>query len=110
MTTTHARAQPIERNMSDNLQQISDDIRAELRRTGGWCVTDIAHHALKEPLRLDVRSDGVSAWLVTATCGDRVLFDTGHSLCVHPDEFLSGLYVFLRACIRALTMPAPKSN
>ena len=97
--------------MSDNLQEIVDAIRKELREHGpmgaGFA---IAHPSLKDPLVVEVTPDGVTAWLVKVTVGKRVLFDTGDRLCVHPDEFISGLYVFIRACIKAAIEGPPKPS
>ena len=95
--------------MKDNLQEIADGIRAELRRMpfGSW---SIAHPSLKDPIDLDVAADGIS-WIVRVKCGERVLFDiVDNMLCVGPEEFLSGLYVVLRGVIKALTTPAPKPS
>lgn len=96
--------------MSDNLQQIVDGIRTDLRRSGGWGFYEIAHPELAHPLELNVRSDGATAWLVEVKVGDRVLFDTGDRLCVHPDELISSLYVFLRACIKAAKAPPARPS
>jgi hypothetical protein len=97
------------RRVSDNVQQIADEIRAALRKGYGGSFR-IEHPDIAHPLDLDVIVDGATAWLVKLRCGERVLFDTGHQLCVKPDELISGLYVFLRAAIRAMTTPAPRPS
>jgi hypothetical protein len=93
----------------DNLQEITDGIRADLKKGFGGKF-QINHPELKHPLVLDVTPDGVSAWLVRMKCGDRILYDTGHAMCVNPDEFLSNLYVILRSAIKAAKTPPPKPS
>lgn len=90
--------------MSDNLQQIVDEMRRHLV-VGSFAIWEIAHPALPKPLQLDVIPDGVT-WIVTVKCGDRSIFDGP----VDPEEFVASLYVFLRAAIRAAARPTAKPN
>jgi len=93
---------------ADNLQEIVDGIRTELKKGFGGDFV-IRHPHLREPLTMRVTVDGATAWLVRITCGRKVLIDTGHAMCFHPDEFMNDLYVIIRRCIRSLTTPAPES-
>lgn len=93
---------------TDNLQQVTDEIRAHLRKGLGGYFT-IEHPALAHPLKLDVTPDGVTS-LVRLTCGERVLFDATDHFAVDPEELISSLYVFLRAAIKAMTTPAPRPS
>lgn len=95
--------------MKDNLQKITDDIRADLAQRGYGLYT-IAHPELRDPLELYIVPDGATARLVRVKVGERVLFDTGDQLCVHHDDLISGLYVFLRACIKAATTPPARPS
>jgi len=85
--------------MADNLQQIVDEMRAHYRMGMGG-IYEVASESLPAPLVIDVIPDGIM-WMLKVTCGDRVLYDTGPSRAVKPDEFLNGLYVFVRACMKA---------
>lgn len=88
----------------DNLQEIVDSIREDLSKGqgGSW---QIGHPDLETPMLLDIRVDGVNAWLVKLACGEQVVFDTGYASSVKPEEFVNKLYVFLRAAINTLTHP-----
>ena len=93
---------------SDNLQQIVDEMREHYSKGMGG-IFEIASATLPAPIVVDVVPDGIM-WLLKVTCGERVLYDTGMATAVKPDEFLNGLYVFVRACMKAATTPPPKPS
>ena len=92
----------------DNLQQIVDEMREHYAKNMGG-IFEIASATLPAPLVVDVVPDGLM-WLLKVSCGDRVLYDTGMAMAVKPQEFLSNLYVFVRACMKAAITPAPKPS
>jgi hypothetical protein len=53
---------------------------------------------------VEVTPDGVT-WLVRVSCGERIIFDATTTSCVNPDEFVNGLYVFMRGCLKAAQAP-----
>lgn len=88
--------------MSDNLQAIVDDIRAQLA-TGASVYTRIELDGGLEPLWLEVIPDGVT-WLVRLQHGDRTL----HDAAAEPKAFVSNLYVWLRYAINEARGLGPK--
>jgi len=100
--------------VKDTLQETVDSIREELK--GGYGgLWSIEHPDLRHPLVLRVSPDGcgptgAAVWLVTLSCGGRVLYDTGLSRSVEPTEFASLLYVFLRAALNTVKAPPPKPS
>jgi hypothetical protein len=88
--------------MSDNLQALVDEMRAELsKRMGGYW--RLQHDKLAQPLYFEVVVDGTTSWLVFAECGDQRLM---WGQAVEPQAFLADLYVLLRRLLRQLTDPA----
>jgi len=90
---------------SAKLQIIVDDMRAELRKGMGGFFR-IVDERCPGPVNIDVTPDGIT-WLVTVKCGERTIWTTGDALSVKPDEFISGLYVFVVACLKAAGKPSP---
>lgn len=91
------------------MQRIVDEIRADLVKGFGGTFA-ITHPQLAAPLELRVIVDGATAWLVHIMCGERVIADTGHALCVHPDEFMRDLYVILVAALKAAGTPPARPS
>jgi hypothetical protein len=93
---------------ADNVQQIVDEMRQHYAGGMGG-IFEIVSPMLPAPLVIDVVPDGI-LWMLKVTCGERVLCDTGMATAVKPDEFLNGLYVFVRACMKTATTPIPKPS
>jgi hypothetical protein len=94
--------------VADNLQQIVDEMRAHFRKGPGG-VFEVESHTLPAPIVFRVIPDGIM-WMLKITCGERVLYDTGMTTAVKPEEFLNDLYVILRSCMKAAVTPPPKPS
>ena len=90
--------------MTDNLQQIVDEMRDEIRARG-LCLRQIVMAGLPGDLEVEIIPDGVNS-IVLVRCGTREL----HSFAARPEDIMRELYVFLRACIKAARTPPPKPS
>lgn len=90
--------------MVDNLQEIADEMREEVR-TRGYCFREIVHAQLAHPLSVDLIPDGIN-WIVRVRCGERMISDTFATR----DTILNEMYAFLRACIKLAAAPPSKPS
>lgn len=88
-------------------QRFVDFVRKELAKGFGGNFM-LEHPKCPSPVVVRITPDGVS-WLVTVQCGDRFIFTNGEPQAVKPDEFVSGLYVFFVACLKAAAKPPARS-
>ena len=90
--------------MTDNLQQIVDEMRDEIRARG-LCIRQIVMAGLPGDLEVEIIPDGISS-IVLVRCGTREL----HHSAAPQDQIIQNLYVFMRACIKAARTPPPKPS
>jgi hypothetical protein len=89
--------------MGDNLQQIVDEMRADITASGGgfW---KLVSDKLPAPLFIEIIPDGLDC-IVIAQCEDRTIHGTGYDTAVPRDKLLSDLYVFVRHLMKEAVSP-----